>query len=99
MRRSRGRRSECASELEQDAAAGRVVHGAVVEIVAAHRRIDAEMIVVRGEYHGLSRGAGLRSRRQAHHVVRLELAHATLDMRLEADRQLARLEIAGTGKR
>ena len=51
-------------ELEEDSAAGAVIHRAVVDLVAGQGRVDAEMIVMRRVHHGLS-GRHRRPRRAA----------------------------------
>ena len=43
-------------QFEKDAAAGAVVGGAVVDVVAFRVGIDAEVIVVRGVEHGVFSG-------------------------------------------
>ena len=46
-------RRPSARQFQQHRAAGRVVHGAVVDAVAVHRGADAEMVPMRAEHNGL----------------------------------------------
>ncbi len=49
--------------------------------------------------HGLGGGAGIRAGQQAQHIVGLEFAHVTLDVRREAHRQFPGLEFPRTRAR
>ena len=87
------------ASFQQDAAAGAVVDCAVVNIVAAHGGIDSQMIVMCGVRHGLSGSTALSTRQNAQYIVRIEFSHFADNMRLEAHRQLARLEFARSRQR
>src|ERR1700737_1687968 len=67
--------------------AGAVVDGSVVIVVAAHRRIDSQMIVVCRIDDGLGGVAGVGAGQQSEHIVGNEIAHSAHDMRLESPRK------------
>ena len=94
VRRPGGRPAEGVSELEHNPAARAVVHGAVVDLVAGKRGIDAEMIVMSGVHHRLRGGPGIGARQQPEHIVGDERAHPAVDVRLEPHRQRPRFELA-----
>ena len=66
---------EDARNLQQDAAAGRIVERAVVDVVARHAGHDAEMIVVRAVHDGLVLQLGIGARQHGNDVVGIEGAN------------------------
>ena len=58
-----------ARHFQQDAAAGGVVVGAVVDVVARHFGTNAEVVVVRGVHDGFVFELGVGARQHGDHVV------------------------------
>src|SRR5450631_2085 len=84
-----------AGEFQQDAAAGGVVDGSIVNIVALQFRNDAEMIVVGGVQYRFALELGVGARKHGDDVARDERPQFARDVRLQMYRQLYRFEVAG----
>ena len=61
--------------LEQDGAARRIIHRAVIDRVAVHWSADPQVVPVRAEHHRLRAPRRIAPRDLGHHVARLLLAH------------------------
>jgi hypothetical protein len=83
-----------ASQLEQDAAAGGVISGAVVNVVAGHVWANAEVIVVRGVHYGFVFQFAVGTGQHRQHVIRFEMAYAAHHVRLQLRAQVHRMELA-----
>src|ERR1041384_3009973 len=86
-----------ASEFEQNSATGRVVDSAVINIVAGHRRIDSQMVVVRCIYHSLVRASRVSSRKLCDDIPGDKRPKLADYMGLETNGKLNGLELARLG--
>ena len=75
-----------AGEFEQNSAAGGVVHGAVVNLVAGFGRVNAEMIVVRGVENGFAVFVGVGALQHGEHIARDEGAQLAGHVGFQMDR-------------
>ena len=91
------KRGPGARHFDQDAAAGGVVHGAVVNGVAVDGRADTQMIPMRGEDHGLRLQLGIAARHHRDHVARLDLADLGRDVGVNVDAERNGPEVARVG--
>jgi len=82
-----------ASNFQQDAAAGAIVNRAVIDVVAALRPINAEMIVMRRVEDRFSSFVVIGSLNHSQDVPRTERPQRAHHMRLQVYRQLDRLEL------
>src|SRR5258708_34505707 len=86
-----------ARHLEQYAAAGAVVHGAIVDLVAGSGGVDAKMIVM-GGVEDVAAWGWVCSRHHGDDVRLVVLSHLADDVRLEKHRELYCLESALAGR-
>ncbi len=86
-----------AGEFEEHAAAGGVVGGAVVDVVAGHAGDEAEVVEVGGVEDGLILPCGGCAGQDADYVGRLEGADDAFDVGVEADGEFDGFEAAFAG--
>src|SRR3974390_1104500 len=82
-------------ELQENAATGGVVDGAVIDVVALWPGIvDAEVIVVRGVENSFGPTTGIRTIQTGHHIARVKGPNLAGDMRFQFYLELEGLEIS-----
>ena len=84
------RLGKCPRDLQQDSAAGSIVRRPVVDVVALHVRIDAQVVVMRGEEYCLL--LIRNSRNHSDDIAGIILADSAGDVSLQPYRQFNRFE-------
>ncbi len=86
-----------ARHLDDHGAAGGVIHRAVVNGVAIHRRANSQMIPMRGEDHGFRLELRIAALHLRDHVVGLNLPDLARDVGANVDAERNGLEVARVG--